>query len=208
MKTLFEKIGARLKAQDNPDTYLIAGLGNPGREYLNNRHNVGFMVVDEIAKQLGVEFSRLQSQAMVTKAEYAGKKIILAKPRTFMNNSGQAVAALVRFYKIPQENILIIFDDADLPLETLRMRPSGSSSGQKGMRSVLQHLGSEEIPRLRIGVDRPPGRMKTPDYVLQDFSKTQQVVLPFILRRACEAALLFVAAGIVTAMNQYNGSEA
>ncbi len=196
-----------MKVSDNSDIYLIAGLGNPGSDYKHSRHNVGFMVVNEIAKQLGVEFTRLQSQAMVTKGEHAGKRVILAKPRTFMNNSGQSVSALVRFYKVPQANILIIFDDADLPLETLRMRPEGGTSGQKGIKSVLQHLGTQEIPRLRVGIGRPPGKMQTPDYVLQDFSKTQQKALPFMLGRASDAALTFVAQGVVAAMNKYNRSE-
>ncbi|KAA3648817.1 MAG: aminoacyl-tRNA hydrolase [Chloroflexi bacterium] len=202
---MLKKLFGREEAEN---TYLIAGLGNPGKEYQDNRHNVGFMVASKLAEKLGENFSRMQSNAMIAKAQHKDLRIILAKPRTFMNNSGQAVAALVRFYKVPQHNILIIYDEADLPYETLRLRPEGRSAGQKGMKSVLQHLGTQEIARLRVGVGRPPGRMSTPDYVLQDFSKQQKETLPFVIDHAAEAALAFIEEGIETAMNQYNGAEA
>lgn len=185
-------------------TYLMVGLGNPGRKYQHNRHNVGQMVVDQIAKQLGVEFSRMQSKAMVTKADYEGKKIILAKPRTYMNLSGQTVGALVNFYKLPLENLLVIFDDVDLDFEVIRLRPEGGSSGQKGMKSIIQILGTQSFPRLRVGVGRPPGRMATPKYVLQDFSKNQLEILPFVLDRAAQAALTYIQEDIHTSMNEHN----
>lgn len=192
---------------DNVFPFLLAGLGNPGPEYKLNRHNVGFMAVDEIAGRLGVKFTRLQSQALVTKGEQDGRKLILVKPRTYMNLSGNALAALVRFYKIPQENILVIYDDVDLPFETLRLRPDGGSAGHKGMRSIIERLGSQEFPRLRIGVGRPKGRMATPDHVLQDFSRQEQDALPFVLGRAADAALAFVTQGVERAMNEYNQVE-
>jgi len=184
--------------------FLIAGLGNPGKQYAETRHNIGFMVVDQLAKHLGVEFRRMQSKAMVTNATYQNHRVILAKPRTFMNNSGQAVSALARFYKVPQENILVIYDDADLDFEVLRMRPEGSSSGQKGMASIIQSIGTDQIPRLRIGIGRPPGRMETPAYVLLPFSADEKTILPFILERAVEAVLEFIDSDIHTAMNKFN----
>jgi len=189
------------------DTYLIAGLGNPGREYENNRHNIGFMVADRIARELGVEFSRVQNNALVTKGSPAGKTVVLVKPRTYMNESGRAVSALQRFYKIPLENLLVVFDDVDLPFETIRLRSEGGSSGQKGMKSVIQHLGTQGFARLRVGIDRPPGRMETPDYVLQDFSTSQRETLPWVLDRATKAALAYVAEGIVAAMNEFNTEQ-
>ena len=204
MKKILSAI--RKPSQAN-DVYLIAGLGNPGRQYKNNRHNIGFMVVDEIVHRLGLEFSRMQNNAMVTKGESGEKKVILAKPHTFMNESGRAVSALMRFYKIPPENLLVIFDDVDLPFESIRLRPVGGSSGHKGMNSIIQHLGTQEFPRLRVGIDRPPGRMETPDYVLQDFSKDQQEMLPFVLDQAAKAALAFLDLGILQAMNEYNASQ-
>lgn len=184
--------------------YLIAGLGNPGKQYAETRHNVGFMTTNEIAKRLNVSFRRMQSKAMVTKAQYIGNRVILAKPRAYMNLSGQPVSALVRFYKVPLENVLIIYDDVDLDFGVIRLRQDGSSGGQKGMQSIIQQLGTDEIPRIRIGLGRPPGRMETPDYVLQNFSRSEQELLPQILETAADAALLFIAEGIISAMNTYN----
>lgn len=189
---------------EDKKVFLIAGLGNPGKQYTETRHNIGFMVLDMLAKHLGAEFRRMQSQAMVTQTQYQDHKLILAKPRTFMNNSGQAVGALARFYKVPFENMLVIYDDADLDFEVLRIRPEGSSSGQKGMASIIQSLGTDQIPRLRIGIGRPPGRMETPAYVLLPFSKEEKTVLPFILERAVDAVLEFIRNDIHMAMNKYN----
>lgn len=189
---------------DEKKTYLIAGLGNPGKEYAETRHNIGFMVLDQLAKELSIEFRRMQSKAMVTQAHYSGQRLILAKPRTFMNNSGQAVGALARFYKIPHNQIIVIYDDADLDFEIIRLRPEGSSSGQRGMASVIQALGTDQIPRLRIGIGRPPGRMETPAYVLLPFTAEEKNVLHFILARAIEAVLEFIQNDIHSAMNKYN----
>lgn len=184
--------------------FLIAGLGNPGKQYAETRHNIGFMVLDQLAKKLGTEFRRMQSKAMVTQSQYAGHRLILAKPRTFMNNSGQAIGALARFYKVPFENILVIYDDADLDFDVIRLRPDGSSSGQKGMESVIQLLGTDQIPRLRIGIGRPPGKMETPAYVLLPFSIEEKEVLPFIINRSMEAVFEFIQNDIDAAMNKFN----
>jgi PTH1 family peptidyl-tRNA hydrolase len=185
--------------------HLIVGLGNPGRQYRQNRHNVGFMTMDRLAKRLGVQFSRLESMALVTKAEYQEVNILLAKPQTFMNLSGQAVSTLVRFYKIPTENLMVIYDDVDLPTETLRLRPSGGSAGQKGVASIIERLGTQEFPRLRIGIGRPPGRMPASAYVLQDFPTIDLELLEITLERAADAALIFISEGLEAAMNKYNG---
>jgi len=185
--------------------HMIVGLGNPGRQYRQNRHNVGFMTMDRLAKRLGAQFSRLESKALVTKAEYQDVNILLAKPQTFMNLSGQAVSSLVRFYKIPTENLLVINDDVDLPPETLRLRPSGGSAGQKGVASIIERLGTQEFPRLRIGIGRPPGRMPASAYVLQDFSTVDLELLEITLERAADAALTFISEGLEAAMNKYNG---
>jgi PTH1 family peptidyl-tRNA hydrolase len=186
--------------------YLVAGLGNPGRQYSENRHNVGFMLVSRLANRLGVAFSRLESKALVTKAIYKDFRLVLAKPQTYMNLSGQAVSALQRFYKVPLENLLVAYDDVDLPLGTIRLRPGGSSGGQKGMGSIIEHLGTQEFPRLRIGIGRPPGRMDAAAYVLQDFSRGETEILDEVLERGVEAVLTFITEGLTTAMNQYNGT--
>jgi peptidyl-tRNA hydrolase, PTH1 family len=190
---------------DNLAPYLITGLGNPGREYRETRHNIGFMLVDQLAQRLGVSFSRLESKALVTKGEYQGRRLVLAKPQTFMNLSGSAVGSLMRFYKVPLSNLLVAYDDVDLPLGTIRLRAEGGSAGQKGMASIIERLGTQDFPRLRLGIGRPPGRMDAAAYVLQPFKKDDADLLPVVLERAVEAVLVFVTSGLESAMNQYNG---
>ena len=187
-----------------PATFLIVGLGNPGREYRGTRHNVGFMLLDHLAERLGMSFSRVESRSLVTKAEYLENRLILVKPQTYMNLSGQAVSSLMRFYKVALERLLVIYDDVDLPLGTLRLRPGGGSAGHNGMQSIIEKLGTQEFPRLRAGVSRPPGRMEAADYVLKDFSKDESELLQEVLSRGAEAVLAFVGEGIVAAMNQFN----
>ena len=165
------------------------------------------MLLDLIAARLETNFSRLESQALVSKGNYQGKRTILAKPQTYMNLSGQAVGTLQRYYKVPLENILVAYDDVDLPLGIIRMRPSGGAAGQKGMKSIIERLGTQEFPRLRLGVGRPPGRMSAANYVLRDFPKAEHDLLKTTLERGADAALVFVSEGLETAMNQYNGTN-
>lgn len=188
------------------DTFLLIGLGNPGREYKDNRHNVGFMLMDRLAVRLEARGMKLQSKAIVTNALYEDRKLILAKPQTYMNLSGHSVQGLVHFYKLPVENILVAHDDLDLPFGTLRIRPGGGPGGQKGVASAIEQLGTKDFPRLRIGIGRPPGRMDPADYVLQNFSKDEASELPEILDRAEQAVLEFVRNGLDSAMNKFNGS--
>lgn len=187
------------------NTYLIFGLGNPGREYRGNRHNTGFMVIDRLAVRLNAEGMRLQSKAIVTTAMYEEKKLILAKPQTYMNLSGDSVQGLANFYKLPFENLLVVHDDLDLPFGSIRMRPGGGPGGQKGVASTIERLGSKEFGRLRIGIGRPPGRMDPADYVLQDYSREELKVLSDILDRATDAILVFLKEGLDIAMNKFNG---
>jgi PTH1 family peptidyl-tRNA hydrolase len=187
-------------------TYLLIGLGNPGREYRDNRHNVGFMLIDRLIVRLNARGMKVQSKAIVTTATYEDRKLILAKPQTYMNLSGQSAQGLLNFYKIPVENMLVAHDDLDLPFGTIRIRPGGGPGGQKGMASTIERLGTKEIPRLRIGIGRPPGRMDPAAYVLQDFSRDEMKTLSEIVDRAAEAALTFVTDGLNKAMNKYNGS--
>lgn len=187
------------------ETFLIVGLGNPGREYRETRHNVGFMLLDRLVVKLNARFSRLQSKALASTASYADRKLILAKPQTFMNLSGQSVQGLVRFYKLPLTNLLVAHDDLDLPPGTIRIRPDGGSAGQKGMASIIERLGTDEFARLRLGIGRPPGQMQPPDYVLQDFPTGEMTIISETLNRAVEAVLEFVVNGLDAAMNKYNG---
>lgn len=187
-------------------TYLLIGLGNPGREYANTRHNFGFMLVDRLAVRLNARGMKVQSKAIVTNAAYEERKLILAKPQTFMNLSGQSVQGLVHFYKLPLTNVMILSDDLDLPFGTIRIRAAGGPGGQRGLSSILERLGTKDVPRMRLGIGRPPGRMDPANYVLQSFSKGDMQAISEILDHAADAALEFVVNGLNAAMNRYNGS--
>lgn len=189
------------------DTYLLIGLGNPGREYRDNRHNIGFMLIDRLAVRLDARGMKLQSKAIVIGALYEGRKLILAKPQTYMNLSGGAVQGLLHFYKIPPESLIVAHDDLDLPLGTIRIRPGGGAGGQRGMASTIERLGTQDFPRLRLGIGRPPGRMDAAAYVLQDFSRADLLIVSETLDRAADAVLTFVTDGLNKAMNKYNGSS-
>jgi PTH1 family peptidyl-tRNA hydrolase len=190
------------------DVFLVAGLGNPGREYAGTRHNIGFRIADELAKTLNVRFSRQQNHAFVAAGARGGKKVILAKPQTYMNLSGSSIAGLVRFYKVAFPRLLVICDDIDLPFGTLRVRASGGSAGQRGMQSILDSLATREVPRLRFGVGRPPGRMDAADYVLRDFDPEEAETLPILVEKAAQAVLTFIDLSLEEAMTRYNASPA
>jgi len=189
-----------------PETFLLIGLGNPGREYVNTRHNFGFMLIDRIAVRLNTRGMKVQSKAIVLNTTYEERKLILAKPQTFMNLSGQSVQGLAHFYKIPFSNLMILSDDLDIPFGTIRIRASGGPGGQRGLGSILEKLGTKDIPRMRLGIGRPPGRMDPANYVLQNFSKDEMQTLSEILDRAADATLEFVANGLNASMNKFNGS--
>jgi len=188
------------------ETFLIIGLGNPGREYRNNRHNIGFSLIDRLAVTLNAQKVSMQSKAIVTSALDGVRKVILAKPQTYMNLSGRSVQGLINFYKLPLDQLLIAHDDLDLPYGTIRLRPGGGPGGQKGMASTIDYLGTDQFPRLRLGIGRPPGRMDPAAYVLQDFSREEVKVLPEILDRAAQAVQSYIQEGLDTAMNRFNGA--
>lgn len=186
--------------------FLVVGLGNPGREYRETRHNIGFMLIDQLCRVMGVSLSRVQSKALVGSGVLEGQKLILAKPQTFMNLSGQAVGGLMRFYKVPSEHLIIAHDDLDLPLGTVRLRPGGGSAGQKGIASTIQQLGTQNFARLRLGIGRPPGQMDPSAYVLQRFTKNEAEMLALVLDHGAAAVRTFIRDGLNAAMNQYNGN--
>jgi PTH1 family peptidyl-tRNA hydrolase len=186
-------------------SYLLIGLGNPGREYINTRHNIGFMWIDRLTIRLNARGMKMQSNAIVITAQYEERKLILAKPQTYMNLSGQSVQGLAHFYKIPLENLLVAHDDLDIPFGTIRIRPTGGPGGQRGMASTIEKLGTKDFPRLRLGIGRPPGRMDPKAYVLQDFSKEEMKLLPDVLDRSTDAAFEFILKGLNAAMNKFNG---
>ncbi len=184
--------------------YLIVGLGNPGREYTQTRHNMGFMLIDRLALRLNARGMKVQAKAIVTDARLGEQKILLAKPQTYMNLSGQAIQGLVSFYKLPLEHLLVAHDDLDLPFCALRLRPGGGAGGQKGVKSTIAQMGTHQFARLRLGIDRPPGRMDAAAYVLQEFSPKELLSVSETLDRAADAALTWVTEGLDAAMNKFN----
>ncbi|MBS4031877.1 MAG: aminoacyl-tRNA hydrolase [Clostridiales bacterium] len=185
---------------------IIIGLGNPGPRYLLTRHNVGFRVVDRLSEQCKIPLYKVGHHSYYGKGKLAGEEVILAKPMTYMNGSGLAAASLCRFFKIPPENLFVVYDDLDLPLGTLRLRPGGGSGGHNGMKSMIDQLCTEEFPRMRIGINRPHDG-NVVDYVLQPFSVDEQPVLEELLPLAAEAAAEFIKHGILEAMNKYNKKD-
>jgi len=199
----FSLFQSRTMADNLP--YLIVGLGNPGREYKDTRHNLGFMLIDRLTIRLNARGMKMQSKAIVITAQYNNVKLILAKPQTFMNLSGSSVQGLLRFYKLPIENLLVVYDELDLPFCNIRIRPGGGPGGHNGIRSIIQSLGTQDFPRLRIGIDRPPGRMDSAAYVLQAFTNKELMTVSETLDRAADAALTFAMEGLDAAMNKFNG---
>lgn len=187
-----------------PGRFLVAGLGNPGRGHLYNRHNIGFMVVDRLAARHGIDMKRAQNRAIVGSGHIAGQSVILAKPQTFMNLSGESVGPLVNYYKVPLDNILVVYDELDIPFGVIRLREKGSAGGHNGMRSIIQHLGNE-FARLRMGIGRPPGRMDAAAFVLQDFGRDELALVSEMLSTAVAAVESFLTDGIDLTMSRYNG---
>ncbi len=183
---------------------LIVGLGNPGRAHAFNRHNVGFMAVDKLALRAGIELRRVQSKAIIGSGQVADRPVILVKPQTFMNLSGEAVGTLAGYYRIPPAAILVVYDELDIPFGVIRLREKGGAGGHNGMRSIIQHLGND-FPRLRLGIGRPPGRMDAAAYVLQDFGRDELPLVSDMLTTAGEAIESFVRHGINLTMTRYNG---
>jgi len=182
---------------------LIVGLGNPGRKYARHRHNTGFLTVDRLARRHGLSFARQKGKARIAEGRIAGQRAMLAKPQTYVNLSGESVAALVRFFKIPPDRVLVVYDDLDLPLARLRLRPDGGSGGHKGLKSIVERLGTQAFPRLRIGIGRP-ARGDPTDYVLQDFTADEWMEVDPALDRAVEAVEHWLVHGIDATMNLFN----
>lgn len=183
---------------------VIVGLGNPGREYAKHRHNIGFQVVEALAGAHGLTFDKLQHKARVASGRIAGHQVVLAKPLTYMNESGQSVSPLVHWYKTPLDQVLVVYDDLDVPLGVLRLRPGGGSGGHRGMRSIIQQLGSQDFPRLRIGIGRPPAGWDPADYVLSPFAEDELPVVVEVRERAVAAIECWLHEGIEAAMTQFN----
>ena len=184
--------------------FLIAGLGNPGAQYEKTRHNAGFRVVDAYAQQLGADFQSWQNVGEYAKVSVGAEEVLLAKPMTYMNLSGQLVNGLARFYKIPPERILICFDDMSLKLGDIRLRPSGSAGGQKGMKHIIEQLGTDKIARLRVGIGPKPDYFDAADFVLGKFTTTENALLAQSVEKATQALDVYLREGLEKAMNRFN----
>jgi PTH1 family peptidyl-tRNA hydrolase len=204
MRSLIARLVPKRESPAAGDVALVAGLGNPGREYAQARHNVGFQIVTRLAETHGLNFSRMQNEALVATGRIGDARVVLAKPQTWMNESGKAIGPLARFYKVEPARLLVVYDDLDIPAGTLRLRSEGGSGGHKGMRSVIEQRGGQDFPRLRVGVGRPPGRMDAADYVLQPFTRDEEILMDGARDRAIAAIECFLAEGIVAAMNRFN----
>lgn len=193
------------KKDEEPVMKLIAGLGNPTAKYENTRHNVGFAVIDELVDKYNIPLDVIKHKGMYGKGKIEGQTVILLKPMTFMNLSGESVAEVAKYYKIPPEDVIVIYDDINLDVGRLRIREKGSAGGHNGIKNIIAHLGTEEFPRLRIGIGMKPPRMDLADYVLSHFSEDEQAAMNQGYERACEAMVQMVTDDIAGAMNRYNG---
>jgi peptidyl-tRNA hydrolase, PTH1 family len=184
-------------------TWLVVGLGNPGPGYAGNRHNVGQMVLDELAARVGAAFRSHKARAAVAEGRLGvlpggalGPRVVLAKPGSYMNLSGGPVAALTQFYKVPATEVVVVHDELDLPFGALKLKRGGGEGGHNGLRDVTKALGAKDYVRVRVGIGRPPGRMDPADFVLRDFSSTERKELPFLLGEAADAVELVVSQGL------------
>lgn len=184
------------------DLHLVVGLGNPGGKFEGTRHNIGFMVAERLAERHGLRFKGSKHRADIARGMIAGVPVLLAMPLTYMNESGNAVSRLLSYYRIPLDRLLVVYDEIDLPFGTLRLRPSGSAAGNRGMRSIIQAVGSEEFARLRLGVGRPRGEAVS--HVLGRFPPEQAAQLPGLLDIAGDAVEAVITEGVEPSMNRFN----
>lgn len=183
---------------------LIVGLGNPGPRYEGNRHNIGFLVADELSDRVGGKFKAHKTGAEVVEGRLSGCRVVLAKPRSFMNLSGGPVAGIAQFYKVPPASVIVIHDELDLPYGTIRLKRGGGENGHNGLRSITKSLGTKEYVRVRFGIDRPPGRMDPADYVLKDFSAAERKEIAFFIDQCADAAEAVASQGLEAAQNRFH----
>ena len=189
-------------------SWLIVGLGNPGREYEKTRHNCGFRALDLLAENLGCKVDRLKFQGLYGQVNYNGQKVFLLKPQTYMNLSGRSVLQLSAYFNIPPQNIIVMFDDISLEPGRLRIRPDGSAGGHNGIKSIIQEVGSQSFPRVKIGVGAKPNpNYDLADWVLSTFSAQEEKALAVSLKNAADAALAIIDKGVPEAANKFNGSH-
>lgn len=187
--------------------WLIVGLGNPGPEYAANRHNAGYMVVDELAARIGGRFKVHRSRAEIVEGRLAGKPVVLAKPLSFMNLSGGPVKALADFFKVTPDNVIVVHDELDIPYGALRTKLGGGDNGHNGLKSITKALGTRDYLRVRFGIGRPPGRMDPAVFVLRDFATAERKDLPFLIDRAADMVESLLAAGLQATQNKFHAAD-
>lgn len=203
---LFKKIETEKPAAAGPITHLVVGLGNPGREYAFTRHNAGFLSLDYMAERLGIKIDRLRFKALTAEATVGGVRVLLMKPQTFMNNSGEAVREAAAFYHVPPENVIVICDDINLDVGRLRVRGKGSDGGQKGVRSIIYHLNADTFPRVKVGVGKKPHpEMELADWVLSSFHTDEQKLLFDLFPAVEDGVKLLLQGKLDDAMQRCNG---
>ena len=189
-------------ATDSPA--LVVGLGNPGPQYAGNRHNIGSLVADELADRMGAKFKAHRTGNDIIEGRLAGQRIVLARPRSYMNTSGGPVVGAARFYKVPLDAVVVVHDELDLPYGTIRLKLGGGENGHNGLRSITKSFGSKDYHRVRFGIGRPPGRMDPADFVLRDFSVTERKDLAFAIDRCADAVQALVGGGLLAAQNEFH----
>ena len=187
--------------------YVIAGLGNPTKEYEKTRHNAGFDAIDVLADKLGIGITERKHRALCGRGVFGGEKLLLLKPQTYMNASGESIGEAARFYQVPPERIIVLYDDISLEVGQLRIRTKGSAGGHNGIKSIIAHLGSQDFPRVKIGVGAKPDQMDLGAYVLGHFGKADRAVMEEAFRDAADAVTMMIADGADAAMNRYNGKR-
>jgi PTH1 family peptidyl-tRNA hydrolase len=204
---MFRKIIKRLakpEVTEGPRMKLIVGLGNPGKQYEQTRHNIGFEVIDAVSSQLAIPLNQSKFKGLYGMGVYKGEKVILLKPLTYMNLSGESIRAVMDYYQIDVEDLLVIYDDLDLPVGKVRLRQKGSPGGHNGIKSTVAHLGTQEFNRIRIGIDRPQVEMSIPGYVLSRFHKNEQILTHEAVKKSEEACTAWLEKPFLQVMNEYN----
>lgn len=206
LKNLLQRRG---KGEDMSDAWLIVGLGNPGPEYEKTRHNIGQMVLDELAKEVGGSFkkhSKASAVVMEGRLGFGGPKVVLMKSLGYMNTSGGPVSAVAKFYGIDPDHIIVVHDELDIPFDTIKLKIGGGEGGHNGLRDITKALGTKDYYRVRTGIGRPPGRMDTADFVLKPFSSTEAKDLPFLISNAADATMMLVKEGLLATQQRYHGA--
>ena len=206
LKNLLQRRG---KGEDMSDAWLIVGLGNPGPEYEKTRHNIGQMVLDELAKEVGGSFKKhSKASAVVVEGRlgFGGPKAVLMKSLGYMNTSGGPVSAIAKFYGIDPDHIIVVHDELDIPFDTIKLKIGGGDGGHNGLRDITKALGTKDYYRVRTGIGRPPGRMDTADFVLKPFSSTEAKDLPFLISNAADATMMLVKEGLLATQQRYHGA--